>query len=350
LLGKNANLYYAAGIANAAAKTHEVWVVIPDYSDKSIFSKDVNILTITAPPSILGTIRNIFSSQHRIILEKIKNVQPDILHVVWNHPYAVYYAKMLRNFKIYWTCHDPEFHSGEAWKLRTLGDRYVHTYFFKHADRIFVHGKKLKKQLIENKNISASRIMSKRHGAIGPALKEGQNKKIPDKGVFLFFGRIERYKGLFTLLNAMQSVVKKFPKSKLIIAGSGSLKEYEALIEQVKGNLEIHNEFISDKKLAVLFSKSEFVVLPYDDATQSGVIPVAYSFRKPVIATDVGSLSDVVINEKTGILVPPKNSEKLSEAISRFLLNPNITKNMGKKAYLWMKENLDWGKIIKDMY
>jgi glycosyltransferase involved in cell wall biosynthesis len=89
------------------------------------------------------------------------------------------------------------------------------------------------------------------------------------------------------------------------------------------------------------------VVLPYDEATQSGIIPIAYSFRKPVIATRVGSIPEV-IDESTGILISPKNSEELSKAILS-MFHKDL-KEMGENGYEKMKEIMDWDKIAEEIY
>ena len=280
LLGKKPNLYYTLGLSNACAEKHETYVIVPDYADKSLFSNKVNLITVKAPPTITGTIRNTVSFQHKKLIEKIRQINPDVVHFVWNHPFNIYYASKLKDYKIFWTCHDPEFHSGESLKLRTLGDLAVHEYFYKNADKIFVHGEKFKEYLIIKKKISRSRIVSIMHGALESATPFGNKKIKADNNTFLFFGRIEKYKGLDTLLKAMPLVLNKKKSSKLIIAGSGDLKPYKKLIvPSIIKNLEIHNRFISDSELADFFRRSSFVVLPYKDATQSGVVPVAYSFK-----------------------------------------------------------------------
>ena len=94
-----------------------------------------------------------------------------------------------------------------------------------------------------------------------------------------------------------------------------------------------------------LFKKSSIVVLPYIEASQSGVIPLAYDCKKPVITTNVGSLSEVVKNNVTGILVPPKNIEKLGNAIVTLLNDPKKRKAIGNAAYQFSKKHMSWDEI-----
>ena len=350
LLGKKANLYYTIGLANACAQKHETYLVLPEHADTSSFSNKVKIITIKAPPTIIGTINNSLSLRHKEIIKEIKKINPEIIHFVWNHPFNIYYASKLKNYKIFWTCHDPEFHSGESFKIRTLGDLAVHKYFFSNADKIFVHGEKFKKYLV-SKKINSNRIISIMHGALESATPYGDKKIKSDKNTFLFFGRIEKYKGLDTLLKAIPFVLEKHESAKLVIAGSGDLKSYKKLFaSSIIRNLEIHNKFVSDPELADFFRRSSFVVLPYKDATQSGVVPVAYSFKKAVIATDVGALSDAVIDGKTGYLVERDDEVALAEKILIMLNNPKKTKQMGIYAHKWMKRELDWSRIVEKLY
>ena len=97
--------------------------------------------------------------------------------------------------------------------------------------------------------------------------------------------------------------------------------------------------------MAPLFQKASVVVLPYTDASQSGVIPLAYAFKKPVIATNVGSLPEVVDHGMTGYLVPPGNVKKLEEAIIDLLKDEDKLKRMGQNAFKKAKEELSWDKI-----
>jgi glycosyltransferase involved in cell wall biosynthesis len=95
------------------------------------------------------------------------------------------------------------------------------------------------------------------------------------------------------------------------------------------------------------FQSASIVVLPYIDASQSGVIPVAYAFKKPVIVTNVGSLTELVDDGKTGIIIPPKNTEKLAETIIKMLLDERNLQKMGENAYQKIVKDGSWDLIAK---
>ena len=92
---------------------------------------------------------------------------------------------------------------------------------------------------------------------------------------------------------------------------------------------EVHNRWISNEERNQFFERASIVVLPYVEATQSGVIPVAYAHAKPVIATQTGSLPDLVDHAKTGLLVPPKDEYALANAMIELLSDAARSSEMG---------------------
>ena len=141
------------------------------------------------------------------------------------------------------------------------------------------------------------------------------------------------------LLDAMHEILEH-EKIKLIIAGEfyDDNKPYKDRISssKIKNDVYILSDFMPDEMVKYFFSTCDCLVLPYTDATQSGIIQIAYFYDKPVIATDVGGLSEVVINEKTGILIPPKDSKAISTAVLRF-----FDENLGQK----FSENIKTEKV-----
>jgi glycosyltransferase involved in cell wall biosynthesis len=91
----------------------------------------------------------------------------------------------------------------------------------------------------------------------------------------------------------------------------------------------VYNDYIMDEQRDELFDEASVVVLPYTDASQSGVIPVAYIHSKPVVATRVGSLPDLVDEGQTGLLIPPRDEHALADAIIRLLRDPDLAHQMG---------------------
>ncbi len=93
------------------------------------------------------------------------------------------------------------------------------------------------------------------------------------------------------------------PSTRLVVAGDGSLAPYGDLLADER--IEVVNRFIDDAEVPALFARCRLVVLPYIEGTQTGVIPIAYAFRKPVVVTDVGAIPEVVEEGRTGLHRPP---------------------------------------------
>jgi glycosyltransferase involved in cell wall biosynthesis len=128
--------------------------------------------------------------------------------------------------------------------------------------------------------------------------------------IILFFGFIRSYKGLDLLLQAMADIRIKNSGIKLLVAGEfyENRKMYDDLIEalQVKDQLILRTDFISDSEVKYYLSATDFVIQPYRNATQSGVTPLAYHFEKPMLVTNVGGLPDMVPHEIAGIVTEPQ--------------------------------------------
>jgi glycosyltransferase involved in cell wall biosynthesis len=142
--------------------------------------------------------------------------------------------------------------------------------------------------------------------------------------VLLFFGFVRRYKGLRYLLQALPAVRKEI-SARLLIVGEFWEEErpYREMIEQLglQESVQIHNTYVPNHELAVFFSAADVVVLPYLEATQSGVAQIALGFEKPMIGTAVGGMADVIQEGRTGYIVPPGDAGALASAIIRLLRN-----------------------------
>jgi len=282
------------------------------------------------------------------LLNIIENEKPDVIHMVVDDliiAITLIIVKQKEKIMILMTDHDPKTHSGLAFLLRL---HLILTKFimYKISLGFFVHGNEMKKILIK-KGIPNSNIFVIPHGDYLYYTKWSENKIIEsNKKIILYFGIISEYKGLQYLIEAEPLISKSIPNIKIIIAGSGDFKRYHALIKNPE-NFEIHNYFIPDMEVSHYFQSASIVVLPYIDASQSGVIPVAYAFKKPVIVTNVGSLTELVDDGKTGIIIPPKNTEKLAETIIKMLLDERNLQKMGENAYQKIVKDGSWDLIAK---
>lgn len=180
--------------------------------------------------------------------------------------------------------------------------------------------------------------------------KTGARKRLglTDERVILFFGYIRRYKGLHILLDAMPKILERM-KIKLMVVGEfyGDEDVYRRQIAEnrLQTDVLVHAEYVPNEEVGQYFSACDVVVLPYVSATQSGIVQIAYQFDKPVIATDVGGLSEVVLHEKTGFILPPNDPEALGRAVLRFYeenREESFTAAVRKE-----KKNYSWEKLVE---
>lgn len=132
---------------------------------------------------------------------------------------------------------------------------------------------------------------------------------------FLFFGRIDKYKGIKRLLESFENIDSK--TTKIIIAGKGQLSAEEQSLAEKNSNVILINRFIEDEEVLWLFTNTKCVVLPYIEASQSGVLPIAYCFGKPVICSDIPGLNDYVEVGKTGHLF--STNQELANILSKMV-------------------------------
>jgi glycosyltransferase involved in cell wall biosynthesis len=170
---------------------------------------------------------------------------------------------------------------------------------------------------------------------------------LTDKRVILFFGYIRRYKGLHTLLDAMPTILEKV-KLKLLVVGEfyDDEEKYRQQIADsgLQNDVALHAEYVPNQQVGLYFSACDVVVLPYVSATQSGIVQIAYQFDKPVIATDVGGLAEVVLNGKTGFIVPPQQPTAVANAVLRFYQEKRekeFVRNVKKE-----KKKYSWGAMV----
>lgn len=167
----------------------------------------------------------------------------------------------------------------------------------------------------------------------------------------LFFGKIRNYKGLGVFLRALGLMITKVPY-RAVIAGEFYIDPapYRRLVRDLGLHDRVvwRDRYISNEEVPELFRSSDVVVLPYREATQSGVVPIAYQFEVPVIASDVGGLSEVVIPGDTGFLVPPEDPEALAGAIDAFLAIKD--RESFRRNIREFRQRLTWRQVADNIF
>jgi glycosyltransferase involved in cell wall biosynthesis len=211
--------------------------------------------------------------------------------------------------------------------------------FIRKLDGIIVMSDNVKRKLlILNNNINYKKIFLPILEDLGDKINIKHAKKElslnSDKIVFLFFGLIREYKGLDVLISAINLIDKDLiDKFEFIIAGENyeKLDKYKNNIDaDIKGNIKWLTKYIPDEQVNLYFCASDFVVLPYKSASQSGIVPMAYHFGKPIIVSDVEGLSEMVVNYITGYIFENKNINDLKYILENCIINSknDIDENM----------------------
>jgi starch synthase len=281
------------------------------------------------------------------LLKGLTTTKYDIVHIQgqsWLFFLFIPFLK-LKRIPIYWTVHDVEIrpsNPGMRGKLELLQVRLLcqNNILRKYVNVIIVHGTKLKDILI-SKGVTKNKIQVLPHFDYRYLLDSKSYHDNVDEYVLLF-GKIKPYKGIDIFLKASHIARKKLgSKFKAIIAGKGDISYLDPLISDYDNEyIQIINRYIPDSEISMLFRKAKFLVLPYTDASQSGIIPLAYTFSKPVIVSDVGSITEYVENGITGLIFEVGNIDQLAYCMVDMFQNTETCIEMGKNAY---------NKMIKEM-
>lgn len=283
---------------------------------------------------------------------KILKLKPDLVIFQWWHPYFApcYWilGKIIgKKSRLLFACHNVFPHE------RFLLDYRLTKAALKQADYYIVHSRQdeqdlltLKPNALHRKTVLPTFNVFKIQNLSKTAAR--RNLELPeDKHILLFFGLVREYKGLKYLLRAMPEVIEKLPDTKLLVVGEfGEDKDsYLQLIneQEIESFVDIYDGYIPDKEVEKFFAACDIVVLPYESATQSGIVQIAYGFSKPVVVTDVGGLPEVVENKKTGYIVEAKRADELSRVICRFFekdREQEFKDNIDKESYRYSWENI----------
>jgi glycosyltransferase involved in cell wall biosynthesis len=174
----------------------------------------------------------------------------------------------------------------------------------------------------------------------------------PDDIAIVSVGRLYARKGLFTLIESMPAVVKRFPNAKFIISGKGQSDEMHKLLVyaeklSVKDNI-IFTGYYPDKKLPKLYQAADIFAFSTFYEHHPFAVLEALATGLPVVTTTVGGIPETIESGKNGFLVEPFNPKTFGEKILYLLEHPAFAKDMGAQARKTIMENYDWRIVVKD--
>jgi glycosyltransferase involved in cell wall biosynthesis len=281
----------------------------------------------------------------RILVQLLRR-RPDIVHFQESSNELTILAEPLARLfaPVVLTIHDPLPHMGrdayalKAWKHRLKLRR--------RAALNLVHGAHCLAEIHTEAAGAVTRAGVTRHGVI--LLPPPQEQREPQPGALLMFGRMEAYKGLEVLIDACERLRDRGVAFALTLAGKGpELDRLRGRIDTMP-QIKVLDGWLTPLDAIREFQKAALVVLPYLEATQSGVLAAAVANGRPVVASDVGGIPDVVVDGRTGVLTPPGDAGALADALGRLLGEPATLARMGAAAAGLADADLNWDDIAAE--
>jgi len=283
------------------------------------------------------------------ILRYAATAKPKIFHILWNgrlqlfdRTFLMLYYKALGK-KIVLTAHNVNVAKRDGYdsSINRLSLRVQ----YHLVDHIFVHTDKMKEELVSEFDVKKEKVS---------VIAFGINNSVPDTELtpvqakqkvrvsssaktILCYGRIRPYKGIEYLVAALRLTLRKDDSYRLIIAGE-FLKESREYWGQIQETIEREGlgerviqeiRFIPDEETEIYFKAADVLVLPYTGVFQSGVLFLAYSFGLPVIATDIGSFRDDIVEGETGYVCRSGDEADLARAIETYF-DSSLFKNLDR--------------------
>lgn len=334
---------YSLSLALALADEHNVQLVLSEQNAANeiggISLADLHPrLRVTLLPhraSISLIVAN-FISYRRIIRE----FDPDVIHVQEDPKDYLVGALVRCNTPMVLTVHDPRPHLGSDSTSERFSRVRVYRWLLRRmASAVLIHSKLFMAQI--HQDCPGALVGIAPHGPLGK-LGHVPTSPTPASGRCLFFGRIQEYKGLGDFIKAIRLLKGRGVHAIGVIAGRGpDLARYKSDIEGDPA-FELNDRYIDREEVIRLFDKSQVIVLPYLEATQSGVAAYALGRGRPLVATNVGALPEYVDNKSSGFVVPPQSPDKLADAIELILANEAASVYFGERALEIGLEACSW--------
>ena len=335
-------LHFNDCLAESLSRICDVRLICAENAEHGLDLPDVEMHTLNTGKGAKGTLMKLFSPQTWRELRRLSDeFAPDVIHVTsaqeWNPALGWFIRHILKKPLIY-TIHDVIHHEGTPFYFKVTEG------LFRGMPDGFVVLTEQGKRILTEKGTDPGKILVVPHGVYDFFTQYGSDN-IRERKEILFFGRIEQYKGVGVLLEAARPLLDADPEWTLQIAGGGDVTPYQALLDHPR--IGLTNRFLTDAEVAEFMQRAAIVALPYISASQSGVIPTAFAFGKPVVATRVGGIPDLVKDEETGLLIPPNDPEALRSALERLMGDPALRRRLGEAGKEFAAKELSWASIAE---
>ena len=253
----------------------------------------------------------------------------------------------VRGFRVVATAHDVESFGGSF--------RGVARMVYGLADKLIAHNNSSRRELVETLGLPADVVDLVPHGnyigSLGRLVSKGEARAkigITREGpVLLFFGQIKEVKGLDLLIDAIPTVRARFPGLTLVIAGRSWRQDFSRYMNKIEEldlarSCVIHHRYIPDDDVSTYYCAADVVVLPYRRIYQSGVLLMAMSYGRAVVASDLEGMCEIVAHGETGFLFRAGDPASLADVIIEALSDPETLETVARAgrshvadAYAW---------------
>jgi glycosyltransferase involved in cell wall biosynthesis len=238
--------------------------------------------------------------------------------------------------------HDAEPHPGDSYPMR----HRVLSWEVNKADALIVLSNHVAHEAHRLYGFPREHIHIIPHGAFefGEPTRSARSLKTSAPVNLLFFGRIVEYKGLGLLLSAYRLLKIAGIPVRLSIVGSGDLRPYRLALGALD-DITIDNRWIDEAAIASALRDADILVLPYIEASQSGVAAAAQTAGLPIVATPVGGLIEQVKHGVTGLVSDEVSAAALAASLTRLISDPSLYNSCSSESLAHARDDLDWTTI-----
>jgi spore coat protein SA len=353
-------------VSKRLSKKHEVTICSP--SDRASFRIQNGIrciyikrkqIRISRAPAIFSYTKKVFNYYLKA-LANIRDLNPDIVHLHSTAPHTIVLSKnLLKNACSLISVHQCIGFRTLSFPAKRIEDELI-SYSFGKADAILPVSKYAKEHLRTSFQRLNHKSFCVTYCGVDSSLfrfdqKMAKNARdkygLSDSQAILFVGRIVPEKGPHLLLEALKIVRKKIPNAKLLLVGPVQTTRNVSYALNIIKACKKEAKFLGPlpyEELIPLYCAADIFVNPVLVPEAFGMVNVeAMACERPVIATQVGAIPEIIDNGKNGILIPPHNVKALASAIIFLLDNHNIAKQMGTAGRDKVEKHFTWEKVVK---
>lgn len=340
---------YIIEFANALSIHADLYLVVASKDEWISASLTPSVQVFYSKAPRVSSLANL-SALLRII-RYIKQIAPDIIHIQSGASWELALKLFFPKIPLVVTMHDLTKHP--SWSEQSLQFKFQQWMLdlaISFANVLIVHGEFMaaKAQELCRKRGLSKRIKSIPHGTISRYGNGVAKLHLESPGNVLFFGSLNKYKGVEYLIMAEPLIRNIIPGVNIHIEGNTNQKAYYQGLVKSESKIRLVLERADDRRVVELFQWADVIVLPYIEASQSGVLQLAMAFCIPPVVTQVGGLPEVVTNGVSGLVVPPNDSKALADAIIQLLTDIELRGRVIQAQKDAQRGRYSWANIAQE--